>query len=198
MHYTKKLMALLALLPLLLLAGCATLGQLTALQDVDFSIEELSEVRVAGVDVTRVQSISDLSFSEGAALAGAVQRGDLPLQVELTILARNPEENLADARLVRMDWTLLLEGRETVSGVFADEIILPRGEPTTFPVLAELNLVEFFEGNAADLVEMVASLAGVGGEAKEIELRASPVVQTALGPISYPTPIRIVGGRVGD
>jgi hypothetical protein len=187
-----------ALPALLSLSGCATLGQFTALQDVDFSIDGLSEVLVAGIDVTGVRSMSDLSFSEGATLAAAVQRGDLPLHLELEILARNPEENLADARLIRMDWTLLLEGRETVSGVFADEIVLPRGKPTTFPVVAELNLIEFFEGNAADLVDLAASLAGVGGEAKDIELRARPVVQTALGPISYPTPIRIVGGRVGD
>jgi hypothetical protein len=186
----------LPLLALLGLSGCATLNQLRALEDVDFSIDRLAQVRLAGVDVTRVRSFSDLGFADGAALAAAVADRDLPLFLELQILAENPAENY-DARLTEMEWTLLLEDRETVSGRLDREIMLPRAQDTTFPLAIELNLIEFFDGNARELYNLAASLAGVGSEATDVELRAMPVIQTPLGRIAYPEPIRIrrtVGG----
>lgn len=178
-------------LGLLLLTGCATLGQIGALQQVDFSLQGVTNVRLAGIDFTRVRSFSDLSITDAAALAAAVQERDLPLQLDLRVLAENPADNYADARLVQLDWTFFIEDRETVSGAFAEEVVLPRGEPTVVPVGVSLNLVEFYEGNARDLFELASSLAGVGGEPKELSLEALPTVQTALGPIRYPRPLRL-------
>lgn len=178
-------------LGLLCLTGCATLGQIGALQRVDFSLQGVSNVRLAGIDFSRVRAFSDLSFTDAAALAAAVQDRDLPLQLDLRVLAENPPDNYADARLVQMDWTFFIEDRETVSGAFSEEVVLPRGEPTLVPVGVSLNLVEFYEGNAQDLFEMARTLAGVGGEPREISLEALPTVQTSLGPIRYPQPLRL-------
>jgi hypothetical protein len=97
-----------------------------------------------------------------------------------------------------MDWTLFLQDRETLSGVFADETLLPPGQPTGVPISMSLNLIEFFEGSTQDLVELALSVAGQGGAPKEVTLRATPVVDTALGPIRYPQPITIVSAEVGD
>lgn len=186
-----------AALGLLCLSGCATLGQIGALQRVDFSLQGVSDVRLAGIDLSRVRSFSDLSFSDAAALATSVRERDLPLSLDLRVLADNPADNYADARLVQMEWTFFIEDRETVSGIVAEEHVLPRGEPTLVPVGVSLNLVDFYEGNAQDLFELARSLAGVGGEPKEVTLEALPTVQTALGPIRYPEPLRLsatVGG----
>lgn len=183
---------------LLLLTGCATLQQIGALQRVDFSLQGVSNVRLAGIDFSEVRSFSDLSLGDAAALASAIQSRDLPLQLELDVLAENPADNYADARLLEMAWTLFLEDRETVNGVVREELVLPRGQPTPVPVEVGLNLVDFYEGNARDLFELARSLAGLGGEPKEVALEALPTVQTDLGPIRYPEPLRLsytVGAR---
>jgi hypothetical protein len=181
----------------LLLAGCATVSQIRALDDVEFEIAGISELHLGGVNLSGLSAFRDLSLSDGAAIADAWQSGDLPLEIEIEIRATNPPENQGDARMVRMDWTLFIEDRETVSGVVEDETIIPNGESTIFPLNAELNVVEFYEGNARDLFEMALSLAGVGGEPKEIELTALPVVESMFGPITYERPIRIVRTTVG-
>ena len=185
-----------ALLPLL--TGCATLGQIRALEDVDFAISGIREVRLAGVDLAGVSAFRELSLSDGATIANAWRNQELTLAMELEVRATNPAENTVDARLVRMDWTLLLEDTETIEGYVAEEILIPRGGSTTFPIVARLNLVDFFGGNAQDLVELTLSLAGLGGEPKDVELRALPVVQTIFGPITYSEPIRIVRATVGE
>ena len=183
---------------LLAMTGCATLQQVMALRDVDFSFDRVADVRLAGVELERVRSFSDLGLVEAARLTSAVAERDLPLSLDVHLNATNPEDNTVDARLVRMDWTLLIEGREALSGVFDDEVILPPGEPRDVPFPVTLNLVEFVDGSARDLFDMALALAGAGGEPAELAIRASPVVQTVLGPIRYPSPLILVRGTVGQ
>jgi len=187
-----------ALVAVLLLAGCATLQQIVALSDVDFTVERVSDVRLAGVNLSGVRSYRDLGIRDVGLITLAVTQGELPMDFRLHLTATNPIDNSADARLVRMDWTLLLQERETISGVFADETLLPRGRPTDVPITMSLDLIDFFQGSAQDLVELALSLSGQGGSPREVTLRATPSVDTALGPIRYPQPITIVSREVGQ
>lgn len=187
-----------SLVALVLITGCATFQQVLALRNVDFSVDGVSGVRLAGVDVGRMTSYEQLSLVDAGRIALAVTSRSVPLEFELQLLAENPADNSVDARLVQMDWTLLLQGRETLSGVFADETLLRPGRPTRVPISIELNLVEFFEGNARDLAELALSLSGQGGAPKDVTVRATPVIETAIGPIRYPRPITIVSREVGD
>jgi hypothetical protein len=60
-----------------------------------------------------------------------------------------------------------------------------------------MNLVEFVDGSARDLVNLALAISGQGGEPADVALRASPVVQTVLGPIRYPRPLTLVRATVG-
>jgi hypothetical protein len=182
---------------LLGLAGCATLQQIAALRNVDFSLDRVSDLRLAGIDLGRIHSFDDLGIVDAGRLALAVSQKRLPMDFQLHLLADNPPGNTVDARLVRMDWTLLLQDRETVSGVFDREVVIPPGQPTDVPITISLNLVDFFEGNAQDLLELALSLAGQGGAPKNVALRATPVIDTPLGLMRYPQPITILSREVG-
>ncbi len=182
---------------LVLTSGCATLQQFSALGDVGFSLDRVSDLRLAGVELDRIRSYQDLGLADVAALALAITRNQLPMEFDLHVLAENPSDNSVQARLLRMDWTLLLQDKETLSGVLEDEVILPPGEPRDIPIPISLNLIEFFDGSAQDLFELALSVAGLGGESKDVALKASPVVDTPLGAIRYPQPITILSTRVG-
>lgn len=171
-------------------AGCATLQEIAALRHVAFALDRTSDVTLAGVRVDRLREYEDLSAGEVARIAQALAGGELPLSLTVHVRADNPEDNVT-ARLVRMDWTLLIRERETVSGVLEEEYRLPPGESTDVPVRVSLDLREFFEGSARDLVAIGLDAAGRGGPPRGIALRAVPVIDTALGPIRYPNPIVI-------
>lgn len=180
------------------LTGCATLQQLAALRNVEFALDRVSDLRLAGVDLGGIQSVEDLSVMDAGRFAMAVSRNELPLEFNLHILAVNPDENGTDARLVQMDWTLLLQERETLSGVLDREIFLPPGQPIDVPLAISLDLMEFFQGNAQDLLELALSISDQGGAPKEVALKATPTIQTPLGPIRYPQPITILSREVGN
>jgi hypothetical protein len=179
------------------LSSCTTLNQLAALRGVDFGIDRVGNTFLAGIDMQDVRSLDDLSTAQGLVLASNIARGELPLDLTLFLDADNPESNPA-ARLVEMDWTLFLEGRQTISGTFNDEIALPSGQTTQVPIRMRLDLVEFFGNNLGDLLELAAALSGEqGGQSKNIRLQANPTLQTAIGPIRMGE-ITILQQQVGN
>jgi hypothetical protein len=180
-----------------LLSSCQTLRELRSLKDVDFRIDRATDARLAGIDLNRVDSYSDLGATDVARLTSAVSRGELPLSFTLHLEATNPETNRVSARLTKMDWTLLLNDQETVTGVFDREVELPPGMPTDVPVGIELDLARFFNDNLQGLVDLASSVGGEGPPTS-VKLRVQPTVRTAIGPIEYPRPITVVSRDVGN
>ncbi len=184
-------------LAVVLSTSCATLQQIAALESVDFQLDRVADVEVAGIEASRISSYSDLGLSDAATLGAMIARRELPVSFRVHIIATNPSENPVTARLIRMQWTLFLEDTETISGLIEQEHELPPGQPTDIPVNVSLDLFDFFERSGPDLFNLALNLAGVGGNQTQITLRALPTVNTALGPISYTQPITIVDRSVG-
>jgi hypothetical protein len=175
--------------------GCATLQQMAALRRVDFSLEGARGSSLGGIPIDSVRSFSGLSALQVARLAALVARGELPLETDLQVLASNPADNV-QARLVGMDWTLFLDDQETVSGSFSGDQALPPGQPVTVPVHVRVDLMDVVGGQLGDLVDLALAVVGAG-EPTRVRVEAIPSIETPLGPIRYPEPVRIertVGG----
>jgi len=156
----------------------------------------VSDGTLAWVRLEGQRSYTNLSATEVARLASAVASHHVPLQMTVHVMGENPASNPVTARLLQLDWTLLVKDKETVSGSLRQEFQFPPGQPTDVPIDLELDLWKFFGGNAQTLFDLAQSAAGIG-EPTSIALRATPTVQTSLGPIRYPEPITIVHEQVG-
>lgn len=176
--------------------GCATLSSLTALAQVRFDLDRVSELRLSGVNVLELRSYEDLRPADAIRIGAAVAQGTLPLEMTLLVSADNPETN-PEARLLALDWDLFLEGRRAVGGGIAAAVALPSGVRTPVPVTARLDLLEFVDGSVRDVVNLALGLVGAGGEPVAVRLEAVPTVDTPLGPIRYPRPLVLGsdGGR---
>jgi len=198
MSRTSSRLVLSWLLLLCLAAGgCATLSQVTALSKVRFDLDRVTGSTLAGVRLEGKGSYRDLDATDLSRLASAVASRHVPLEMTVHLNAQNPASNPVAARLLQLDWTLLVKDKETISGRLSQEFILPPGEPTDVPVAMQLDLWEFFARDGAeDLFTLAQSVAGAGAPTS-ISLRATPTIQTSVGPIRYPGPITIVHEQVG-
>lgn len=178
-------------------AGCATARQYLALQQVEFRVDRAADVRLANVALDHVRSFDDLSLQDGARLGAALVSQRLPLVFDLHIIGENPATNRVTARLMRMEWTLLLNGTETVSGSLDTVYTFVPGTPTDVVVPIRLDVLRFFRVNGRDAFELAKGLAGAGGRPTEIAVRAVPTVETPIGAITYPGAITIVRRTVG-
>lgn len=183
---------------LLLIPGCTTLRQIAALQQVEFDLDRLSNGFVAGVDLGRIANRGELGATDLARLGAAAARGEVPLSFTLHVGAENPADNPVAAQLVSLDWTLFLDGTETISGVYNDDRLIEPGTVTDLPIEMELDLTRFFGRNVGDLAALVANVAGAETRRQTIRLDARPSINTSFGPIRYPGVISIefpVGGQ---
>lgn len=195
----------LALLAAAVLPGCAGVRETMALRQVDFWLDGVRDVNLAGIRLAGIQGPGDLSASEGARLLAAHGEGELPLRMVLDVAAENPVEN-PDARLIGLEWSLMVRDTETVEGELTGPVPLPSGRTTTIPVAVEIDLMRYFRNDLPGLVELAASigraeavrLAGAQPDADPgpgalvpVALLARPVVETPAGPIRYPGLIRI-------
>lgn len=189
----------LRLLPFLLIAtllgACATLQQVLALRQVAFALESVGAGRLAGVPLARIGAYRDLTALEVTQLALALGRGTAPLDFTVGLRASNPESN-GTAKLVKLDWLLLLDGRETIRGVIDSSYTLPAGQPVTIPIRIQLDLKQFFDGGIEEMVGLASGLVGARSDPTRITLELQPQIDTPLGPLSTPAPIR-VSGRTG-
>lgn len=176
-------------------AGCSTLEQIAALRQVRFDLAGVDQARLAGVALDGVQSYEGIGAVGAARIGVSVAQGRLPMSFVLNVGAENPADNPVAARLVQMDWTLLLDDQETISGVYNDDRLIPPGTRHTLPLAMELDLLQFFQRSVPDLVGLALAVAGEGQQ--ELALRVRPTINTPLGPISYPGAITLrhtVGG----
>ena len=187
MKHIQRLALILGATLLLLLSSCATLQQAMELSSVKFTFDRVSSVRVAGIDLMNLRSVEQLNMFQMARATLAVSRENLPIDLTVHVKTENPLVNQIAATLVSMDWTLMLDGRETISGTLNDRITLPAGEVQTIPLRLSLNMFKFFnEKNAVDMLDLALAFAGSKGSVPQgVALKIRPTIDTPLGLMRY-------------
>ena len=171
-------------------AGCATLQSLAQLPQVDFYIDGTSRGSLAGIDLDGIRRVEDLRPTDLLRVAAAARLGRLPLRFDLNVAAENQSANRYDLRLERLEWTLLLEDRETTRGVFTRPVVIGAAGTTDIPIAIELDLMRFFDKGATDLAALALRAAGAGGP-RNVKLRARPTLRAPWGPVRFPNEITI-------
>lgn len=172
----------------ILLSGCAALQSVAALSQVRFALDGVSSVRLAGVDMTEVRELGDLSALDALRLGQSLANRRAPVELILDVAGDNPEDN-PEARLVGLDWTFFLEDQERVSGGLPSPITLPTGQRTTIPLQVNFDLVDLADEGLRDVIELTAALAGLTDRRPDVRLEALPTVETRIGPLQYPRPL---------
>ncbi len=172
---------------------------LTRLQKLQFKLENVSNFRLANIDVSNKKSISNFSISDGINLVNAFNKKKLPAEFILNVAAKNPNDGSSQsqstvATLTSFDWKLYIDDAETINGNINKPIEIPgTGKTSIIPLTMGLDLYEFFGNKGYDgLVNLALAIGGVEGSAARLKLDAQPTVSTPLGPITYPSRITIV------
>lgn len=173
------------------IAGCAGLREAIALRQVDFRYDRISNPAIAGLPLTRVMRYEDLSIADVGRLALAIASKDVPLDITVHLEGKNPATNNTTARMMKLDWAYLVDDQSVISGQLAQEYVFPPGEPTDVPVGVRFNLVDLFGNDGRVLFDTALILSGQRTTTKKVALRLTPTIETSLGPIRYPVPITL-------
>ena len=185
------LLAVLSVAALGGIAGCAGLREAIALHQVDFRYDRISDPAIVGISLARLTRYEDLSLVDVGRLALAVASKDVPLDITVHLEGKNPATNNTTARMMKLDWTYLVDDQSIISGQLTREIVFPPGETSDVPVGVRFNLAEFFGSDGKALFDTALILSGQRTTTKRVGLRLTPTIETSLGPIRYPVPITL-------
>jgi hypothetical protein len=175
------------------------LDALTNLQRLQFKLGSINNFNLANVRLDNKRTINDISVLDAANLLAAFTRGELPASFTLNVLAKNPNDGTGGTKnttavLKSLAWRLFIDNKETVNGNIGNNIEIPGvGQSTTIPVVIGLDLVKFFKDQGyTNIINLALALGGVSGSSSRVTLKATPTVDTFLGPITYPGEISII------
>jgi len=180
---------LILLLPVFFLTSCDILeqvAQVAALQECEFELDNVNNIKVLGIRMDNKEDISDFSFSDLAKLTAALSSGSLPLEMDLNVKVVNP--NTQTAAMTRMDWKVYVDEMHMVDGVVDDRVtIAPNGGSSMVPFRASLDLYEIISGEGLDAaINLAMNLSGKGTKASSLQLKIKPSINVAGRDIPYP------------
>jgi hypothetical protein len=160
--------------------GCTAVDTISNLSRLQFKLGSIQGFSLAGINLSNKNSISDFSVMDGVRLADGFASNNLPATFTVNVLAKNPNtpggsQNTTSA-VTRMDWTLLVDNKQTISGVMDNEIIVPgTGQTATIPISMTINLMEFFSNLGYDgLLKLALALGGLNSSPTRVQLKATP------------------------
>lgn len=174
-------------------------GTLANLSKLQFKLENVSNFRLSGIDLSNKRTISDFSITDGLKLTNAFATKRFPADFIVNLNAKNPNDGSGNtqktnATIAKLDYRLILDDIQTISGDIQSPINVPgTGQSVNIPLSMSLDLFEFFGNKGYEsVINLALALGGVSGSAAKVKLDIKPTVNTAIGPISYPNRLTII------
>lgn len=173
----------------LILSSCDVMKQveqMAMLTKCDFRLKTVENTNLAGVNIQRIQQLSDLNFMDAARLTAAMTAKELPLTFTLNVEARNP--NGSQASMQSIDWILLIDDIEMANGTNSKQVLIPANQGTAIiPLQISTDLKKSLTGKSGNaILNFAFNLAGSGNTPSRITLKAKPTIMVGSFPISYP------------
>lgn len=191
-QYRKKMMQrrtksffLLLLIPCIL-SSCSFLKEMAALGKCEFRMTTLEDPELAGIDISRVRSFSDLGLTDMGIITASIVKGELPLAFTLNIEARNP--NPATAAMNKLEYMAFIDDVQVASGAMDRRVeIPPGGGIATIPLLLNTDLIDILGKDSRQaLVNFGLNLADAGNKPTRVSLKVKPTILVGGLEIVYP------------
>lgn len=188
MYSTKKLLVV-PILFLLFFTSCDVLqqvNQVSNLSKCDFKLESVQNLKLAGINVQNISSLSDLKMLDATRLAAAVTNQQFPLDFLLNIEAKNP--NSSAAGITKIDWILLIDNIEMTQGMLDRQVTIPANNGVAIiPMQMNVDLKKVLSGKSADaILNFGLNLSGNGNKPTRFTLKVKPTITVNGFPITYP------------
>ena len=180
----KKIIAILLITTSL--SGCSILSELTALSKCEFSFHSAQNPVVAGVDVMRIQTYSDLTFMDGQRLVSNILQKKLPFGITANIEVKNP--GITTAALNNIEWIAFIDDIRISSGRVDNRVEIPgSGGTAIVPIRIETDLFEYLQGdNPKTMLNFALNLVDAGGQPTRLSLKIKPSVYVGATMVPYP------------
>ena len=191
----KKITLALALAGTFLLNSCDMLNQVADqfvsvanLVNCDFSLKNVSNVTVAGVNVKNVTN-GNLTAADVLKLVAAYNSKKVPLGMDVNVDITNPTST--KAAMTALDWILAIDGTDLASGVNSQGYTIKPSATTTVPLGVSADLADLFSKQGIDALKTFASSFTSEGVSTKVGLRVKPSMSVGTATVPFPDYIKL-------
>lgn len=179
-----------------LFSGCKQASDLKAFTEANYSLKEVQDLQLNGVDVMKKRGPKDFTTSEGDSLLASISDNTLRASTTLYLQVQMQEaEEVRQMTITEMKWQLLVDGEETLQGVVQEPMHLHEGlnelPIQTSVMMSELEGVRNYEG----LSKLMTLLSQKKDLRQNLIFQIKPTVQTPVGEVELPNYITVSGPK---
>jgi len=178
--------------------GCsAVTDTIKNVERLKFKLGPVDNFFLAGVSIKNASSLRDFNILDGAAILAAFTTGKMPARFNVNLIAKNPDSpggsNVTHSLIKQLDWRLLIDSKDIVSGSVSNITVPGVGQQVTIPIPISIDLIKFFgDGGYESLINLALALGGKSGTSSRVTLKIRPTIDTFLGGITYPGEINVI------
>jgi hypothetical protein len=182
----KIKLSFIAIVFLFLWQSCDVLKEVVSFSKCEFRVTTLEKPRLAGIDISSKNKLSDFRLTDAAKLTQAFLAGRLPLTFTLNVEAKNP--NPTTAAISRLDWIAYIDDVKVVEGTTDKRIVIPANNGVKeIPLYISTDLRDLLSGKSKDaVINFGLNLANASKKPTRVSLKVKPSVEVSGVMMTYP------------
>ena len=179
----------------ILLSSCDMLTQVADqfasvanLMNCDFSLKNVSNVSVAGVNVKNLTQ-GNLTAGDVVKLVAAYQSKKVPLAMDVNVNITNP--TTTKAAMTALDWILSIDNTDMANGVNSKSYTIKPNGTTTVPLGVNAELADLFSKKGVEALKTFASSFTNEGISSKVGLRVKPSISVGTAQVPFPDYIKL-------
>ncbi len=177
----KVSITLLVVSIVLFLSGCSVLEQTKTLTQCSYNLTGISNVKIAGVSLDKVTDVSQLNLMDAAKIVAAIASKTAQISFDANVAVKNPTANTATIN--KLDWKLLLEGKEILEGTKTTPTVISGNGTTNTTINASVDAVKVLNKNTIeDVINLYKSIKGTSNTKSNISVKVKPTINNYTAP----------------
>ncbi|MCR4965174.1 MAG: LEA type 2 family protein [Bacteroidales bacterium] len=175
-NYRKSLIYITMICIAVTVTSCG-LSKVVNLLKCSFDMDGITDITWAGINMSKIKSVSDLSVNDLKSAASAIKNKDFNVGCNIKVNVKNSTSR--DAKMIAYDYELLIDNASVATGSSEDNSYIIKPNATTpIKVPISVDLVKIFrnqEGELKSLVKFARNLTDYGnGDPSNVKVKFSP------------------------
>lgn len=158
------------------------------LANCEYSLNSVSNVSVAGVDVKKVAG-GQIGVTDVAKLAASIINKQIPLAMDFNVGIKNPTET--NAMLSVMDWIVNVQNTQLAQGSTTNTYKINAGRTSTVPLSVATDMYRIFSKDGIESLKNFASSFKSDGTSSKVGIKVRPSLNVGSQVLKTPNYITI-------
>lgn len=154
----------------------------------EYSLNNVSNVSVAGVDVKKVAG-GQIGVADVAKLAASIINKQIPLAMDFNVGIKNPTET--NAMLSVMDWIVNVQNTQLAQGSTTNSYKISAGRTSTVPLSVATDMYRIFSKDGIESLKGFASSFKSDGTSSKVGIKVRPSLNVGSQVLKTPNYITI-------